>query len=107
MVHAIDDNLGNYIRGQLLICLIVTIAAFLIYKLLHIEYALLLAIILGITNLIPYFGPIIGAVPAVAIAAMTSGSLVIFVIITVFVIQVIEGNLLAPYIVGKSIRFIQ
>ncbi|RDW19275.1 AI-2E family transporter [Oceanobacillus arenosus] len=103
MVHAIDENLGSYIRGQLLICLIITIIALIIFKLLHIEYALLLAVILGITNLIPYFGPIIGAIPAVAIAATTSGSMVLFVIISVFVIQTIEGNLLSPYIVGKSI----
>ncbi|AXI09553.1 AI-2E family transporter [Oceanobacillus zhaokaii] len=103
MVHAIDANLGSYIRGQLLICLIITIITLFTFKLLHMEYALLLAIILGITNLIPYFGPIIGAIPAVAIAATSSGTLVIFVLIAVFAIQTIEGNLLSPYIVGKSI----
>ncbi|RDW21704.1 AI-2E family transporter [Oceanobacillus chungangensis] len=103
MVHAIDANLGSYIRGQLLICLIITIITLIVFKLLHIEYALLLAVILGITNIIPYFGPIIGSIPAVAIAATTSGSLVIFVLVAVFAIQTIEGNLLSPYIVGKSI----
>ena len=58
---------------------------------------------MGITNLIPYFGPIIGAAPAVLIAFTVSTKLVFFVILSVFAIQLIESNLLSPYIVGKSI----
>ncbi|RKQ37873.1 AI-2E family transporter [Oceanobacillus halophilus] len=105
MVHAIDDSLGDYIRGQLIVCLFVSLTALLVFKFLKIEYALLLAIIMGVTNIIPYFGPIIGAVPAIIITFTTTNSIqiVIFVIIGIFVIQVIEGNLLSPYIVGKSV----
>jgi len=103
MVHALDESLGGYIRGQLLVCLFVGLTTYIIFKFLNLDYALLLAIIMGITNIIPYFGPIIGAIPAVMIAAITSGKLVIFVIIGIIIIQIIEGNLLSPYIVGKSI----
>lgn len=104
LVYAIDKSLGNYIRGQLIVSLFVSLATWIVFQFLNINYALLLAIIMGITNLIPYFGPIIGAVPVVAIALTTSLELVIFVLIAIFVIQVIEGNLLSPYIVGKSIN---
>lgn len=104
MVHAIDETLGDYIRGQLLVCLFVSLTSLIIFKLLGMDFALLLAILMGITNLIPYFGPIIGAAPAVAIALTVSGKLVIFVIVAVFIIQLIESNLLSPYIVGKSIN---
>ncbi|OZU89868.1 AI-2E family transporter [Virgibacillus indicus] len=104
MLHAIDENLGNYIRGQLFVCFFVSITTLIIFHLFNIKYALLLAIIIGITNIIPYFGPIIGAVPAVAITLTMSGKLVIVVVISIFIIQLIESNLLSPYIVGKSIN---
>ncbi|RYG74781.1 AI-2E family transporter [Lentibacillus lipolyticus] len=104
LCQAIDKGLGNYIRGQLVVCLFVSAAAFGVFRLLDIKYALLLAMIMGLTNIIPYFGPILGAVPAIAITAATSGKLAIIVTISVFVIQVIDGNLLSPYVVGKSIQ---
>ncbi|GAA0601815.1 AI-2E family transporter [Virgibacillus siamensis] len=103
-VHSLDDSLGNYFRGQLLVCLVVSIVAFVFLYFLNINYALLLAVFIGITNLIPYFGPIIGAVPVVAITAATASELVLVVIIGLFVIQIIEGNLLTPYVMGKSIQ---
>lgn len=104
MVRAIDEKLGGYIRGQLLICSLVSLMTLIIFHLLKIEYALLLAIIMGVTNIIPYFGPIIGAIPALAIAITTSPKLAIFVLITVFVVQIVESNFISPYIVGKSIN---
>ncbi|GAB3050489.1 AI-2E family transporter [Virgibacillus ainsalahensis] len=104
MIYAIDESLGKYIRGQLLVCLFVGLASWIVFQVLNIKYALLLAIIMGVTNIIPYFGPIIGALPAVAITFTMPGHQVIFVILAIFAIQVIEGNLLAPYIVGKSIN---
>lgn len=103
MFHALDVSLGGYIRGQLLVSLFVGLTTYIIFYVIGLDYALLLACIMAVTNIIPYFGPIIGAIPAVIIAAATSGKLVLFVIIGVIVIQVIEGNLLSPYIVGKSI----
>ncbi len=104
LMKEIDKGLGGYIRGQLIISLFVSLACLLIFKLLHVNYALLLAIVMGVTNIIPYFGPIIGAVPAVMISYTTGGNTVIFVIIAIFVIQLIEGNLLSPYIMGRSIK---
>ena len=104
MIHAIDEGLGGYIRGQLIVCLFVALATLLVFKWLDVPYALLLALLLGLTNLIPYFGPIIGAIPAVMIAYTTSGQLVFYVIIWILIIQIVEGNLLSPYIVGKSIN---
>src|SRR5690625_1747336 len=104
LLHAINESLGNYIRGQLLVSLFVSIATLIAFHLLGIKYALLLAIIMGLTNIIPYFGPIIGAAPAVAITITTSTKLTIFVIVAVFVIQLIESNFISPYIVGKTMN---
>ncbi|WP_430785089.1 AI-2E family transporter [Virgibacillus flavescens] len=104
ILYSIDKSLGNYIRGQLIVSLFVVIATFAAYYFLDLKYALVLAIIMGFTNIIPYFGPIIGALPALAISLTVSTKLALLVLLTVFVIQLIESNLLSPYIVGKSIH---
>lgn len=104
IVYKIDESLGNYIRGQLLVCTFVSLTSYIVFHFLGLNYALLLAIIMGLTNFIPYFGPIIGAVPVSAIALTMSGKMVVFVLIAIFVIQLIESNLLSPYIVGKSVN---
>jgi predicted PurR-regulated permease PerM len=100
----IDESLGSYIRGQLLVCLIIGSLSTVFFWLFHLKYPLLLGMIIGVTNVIPYFGPIIGAVPAVFIAATSSVKLVIITIAIVFVLQFLEGNILSPYIVGKSLH---
>ncbi|MFS0672901.1 AI-2E family transporter [Ornithinibacillus sp. 179-J 7C1 HS] len=104
LVHAIDEGLGGYLRGQLLVSLFVAITTYIVFHFLGLKYTLLLAIFMGIMNFIPYFGPIIGAIPAIIIALTVSGKMVLFVVISVFVIQLIESNLLSPYIVGRSTR---
>ena len=104
VMTATDESLGNYIRGQLLVCLFVGLASYGAFYLLGLKYVLLLAIIMSITNLIPYFGPIIGAVPAILIALSVSGKLVLYVLIAIFVIQLIESNLLSPFIMARSVR---
>ncbi|XJZ26321.1 AI-2E family transporter [Bacillota bacterium Lsc_1132] len=100
----VDESLGSYIRGQLLVCFILGGISALLFWVFHLKYPLLLGMIVGLTDLIPYFGPIIGAVPAVIIAATMSTKLVIITIVIIFVIQFLEGNILSPYIVGKSLR---
>lgn len=104
LAKSIDERLGGYIRGQLIVSLFISVATLIVFRLMGIDYALLLAIVMGITNIIPYFGPIIGAIPAVMIALTISPRLVIYVIIAVFVIQILESNFLSPFIVGKSVN---
>ena len=63
------NRLGSYIRGQFLVCVIIGSLSSILFWIFHLKYPLLLGLIIGVTNVIPYFGPIIGAVPAVIIAA--------------------------------------
>lgn len=100
----INRSLGNYIRGQLLICLITGSIAFLSLWFFKVKYPLILGLLIGITNIIPYFGPIIGAVPALIIAATMSAKTVIIVIMIILLLQFIEGNILGPLIVGRSLH---
>ncbi|WP_456273935.1 AI-2E family transporter [Bacillus sp. AK031] len=100
----LDESLGGYIRGQLLVCFLIgSIAAISLWAF-GMKYPLLLGIIIGITNVIPYFGPIFGAVPAAIVASTVSTDMVIKVIVIVFVLQFLEGNVLSPLIVGKSLH---
>lgn len=104
IMQAVDQGLGNYIRGQLLVSLFVSLMTLIIFELLQVKYALLLAIIMGLTNIIPYFGPLIGSIPAIAITITESTQLVLLTLGATFLIQLIENNLISPYIVGKSIN---
>ncbi|MDQ0161244.1 AI-2E family transporter [Aeribacillus alveayuensis] len=103
-LHDVNESLGNYIRGQLFVCLLIALFATFALWVFHIKYPLILGLIIGVTNVIPYFGPIIGAIPAVLIAATISIQKVIIVMIIVFILQFLEGNILSPLIVGKSLH---
>ncbi|OAS84979.1 MULTISPECIES: AI-2E family transporter [Metabacillus] len=100
----LDRSLGNYIRGQLFVCLIIGSLAFLSLWFFKVKYPLILGLLIGVTNIIPYFGPIIGAVPALIIAATMSAKSVIIVIVIILILQFIEGNILGPLIVGRSLH---
>ncbi|GER66252.1 UPF0118 membrane protein YrrI [Weizmannia acidilactici] len=100
----VDRSIGGYIRGQLLDCLIIGFLSFVAFAILGIKYPILLGIIIGVTNVIPYFGPILGAIPVSVIAATISLKYVVYVLVIVFVLQFIESNILSPFIVGKSLH---
>ncbi|MFC0522509.1 AI-2E family transporter [Pontibacillus salicampi] len=104
MLAEIDESLGGYIRGQLLVCLFVGVISILLLWLIGMHFPLVLGAIMGVTNIIPYFGPIFGAIPAVIIAFTINAKMMLFVIVVVFIVQLIESNLLSPYIVGKSLH---
>lgn len=100
----IDYSLGGYLRGQLIVCLFVGIISTLFLWFIKMKYPLILGIFMGLTNIIPYFGPILGAIPAVIIAFTISSKKVVFVIGMVVIVQLLESNFLSPYIVGKSLH---
>ncbi|MDQ0218201.1 AI-2E family transporter [Peribacillus cavernae] len=100
----IDASLGGYIRGQILVCATVGTISALLFWIAGMDYPLLLGAIIGVTNVIPYFGPIIGAIPAVIIASSISVKMIIITAAIVFFLQFLEGNILSPLIVGKSLH---
>ncbi|WP_026689119.1 AI-2E family transporter [Alteribacter aurantiacus] len=104
LIKDVDESLGNYIRGQLLVCIGVGVVAFIGFWLIGLPYASLIALFIAVTNIIPYFGPIIGALPVLVIALTESMNMVLLAILIVIVVQVIEGNILGPLIVGKSLH---
>jgi predicted PurR-regulated permease PerM len=100
----IDVALGSYIRGQLWVCLLVGILAYIGYLIIGLPYALLLSLFVFVTNIIPYIGPLIGAAPAALVAATISWKVTALVLGVNFMIQILEGNIISPMIMGKSLH---
>jgi predicted PurR-regulated permease PerM len=88
----------------LLISLFVGVLATLGFWIIDLPYPLVLGLIAGLTNIIPYFGPLLGAVPAVVVALSMNVNTLIFTLLVILIIQLVEGNLLSPYIMGRSIH---
>ena len=99
----IDAVLGGFVRGQLLVAVIVGVLVGVILSLLGMRFAALIGIIAGITNIIPYFGPVIGAIPAIALALLTGPVLALKVLIALVAVQQLEGSIISPQIVGDRV----
>lgn len=99
----INRVLDSYIRGYLLICTIVGGLTGAAMYLLGVEFALILGLFAGLTELIPYFGPFIGALPAVALALLKSKMLAMKVVLAFIIIQQLEGNVITPKIMGGRV----
>nr|WP_243864301.1 AI-2E family transporter [Paenibacillus castaneae] len=104
LLKDIDSALGSYIRGQFLVCVIVGILAYCGYLIIGMPYALLLAGIVAITNVIPYMGPFFGAAPAILMASTVSLKMVILVAIINTLCQILEGNVISPQVVGRTLH---
>lgn len=97
------ETLSNYIQGQVTVALAVGTLAFIGYLIIDLPYALVMALIVAFTNIIPYIGPILGGAPAVIVALFDSPGKALLVILVILIAQQIEGNVLSPLILGKSL----
>lgn len=102
VITHIDKVLSRYIISQLLLSLIIGILTTISLFVLKVKFSLILGIFNGIFNIIPYFGPIIGGIPAILIALMESPNKALWTLVVMFIIQQIEGNILSPKITGDS-----
>ncbi len=94
-------RIGFWLRGQLLLMLIIFLITYAILSLLGVPFALVLAIIAGLLEIIPFLGPTIAAIPAIVIAFSVSPVQAAFVTISYFLIQQLEGDYLTPKIMQK------
>ncbi|MEW6621720.1 MAG: AI-2E family transporter [Bacillota bacterium] len=98
-----DRILMKFVRGHLLVACIVGILTAIGLTLIGLKFAIILGIIAGIFDLIPYFGPIIGVLPALIVAFIDTEVKVIQVILIMVLIQQLESNLISPKILGESV----
>lgn len=93
---------GQYIRGALADAFLLGCIVFMILTLLDIPYALLVAVLVAITNVIPFFGPYIGGIPSAFLILLVSPIDALKFVIIILILQQVEGNIISPKIIGNS-----
>jgi predicted PurR-regulated permease PerM len=105
IMKKVTVQLGRYVRGWLLDAAFVGIACGLGYYIVGVKSALPLGLISGLGHLVPYFGPIIGGVPAIVISVIQYGdfSHVPLIILMILIVYIIDNGLVQPYVISKSV----
>ncbi|MDY5912338.1 MAG: AI-2E family transporter [Inconstantimicrobium porci] len=98
-----NDTFGKFFVGKIIDSAIIGVLTFVVLSIARMPYTLLLSVIIGLTNIIPFFGPFIGAIPSFIIILCVDPIKALWFIAIIFVIQQIDGNLIGPKILGDSI----
>jgi len=98
-----NATFGGFITGQLTDAAILGCLCFVSMTLLKMPYALLASVIVGITNMIPFFGPFIGAVPCTFIILVNDPIKAVWFVVLMVVLQQVDGNIISPRVVGSSV----
>ena len=101
-LNFVDRTFMSFLNGKLLDSLIIGIICYIVCSILKMPYTLLVSVIVGVTNIIPFFGPLIGAVPSALIILMVDPTKCLIFIIFVIILQQIDGNIIGPRILGNS-----
>ncbi len=97
-----NKTFGGYISGKIVDSIIIGILCFIGTSIMRMPYALLISVIVGVTNVIPFFGPYLGAVPSAFIILMINPVKCLWFLIFILVLQQIDGNIIGPKILGDS-----
>ena len=103
-IDEIDDKVGSYIQGQMLVSLCIGIMLFIGYNIIGLHYAFSLATIAAFLSIVPYLGPVIAITPAMLVAASTSWVMVVKMLVVWGIVQFLEGNIISPNIMGRSMN---
>lgn len=93
---------GGFILGKIIDSIIIGILTFFVLSLMKMPYTLLVSVIVGVTNVIPFFGPFIGAIPCFILILLTSPIQSLYFAIAILIIQQIDGNIIGPKVLGDS-----
>ncbi len=105
LIHKMDQQLGNYLRGQFMDALTFGILATITLWLLGVKYFLFIGVFAGMANLIPYVGPIAGMIPAILVSLLDSGDAMsaVYVIVAFAGLKLLDDVLIQPFVVAKSV----
>jgi len=103
LINRMQRKIGLWLRGQLILDLIIFLMSFIVLFSLNIKYALVLALFAGVMETIPYLGPILGSIPAVFIAFTMSPILGLIIGLLFYLIQLLENNILVPKVMEKAV----
>lgn len=97
-----DESFGGFLRGKLLDSTIVGILVYIVISIMDVPYALLISVIIGITDIVPVVGPWVGVIPSAVIIILTDPIKVIPFLLAILIVQQIDGNIIAPKILGEN-----
>ena len=97
-----NRTFGGFINGKIIDSIIIGIICFILMEIFGFPYPILISAIIGITNVIPFFGPFIGAIPAAIIILLVSPIHALYFLILIFVLQQVDGNIIGPTILGNT-----
>jgi predicted PurR-regulated permease PerM len=103
IIKDIETRVGGFVRGQLLLGLAIALMALVAYFLIGLPSVLSLAFLAGVFELIPFFGPALGALPAILVTLASDPAKIVWVILAMFITQFLENHLLAPRIMQKTV----
>ena len=98
-----NEIFGGFIIGKIIDSLIIGVICFIGLSILNMPYTMLVSVIVGVTNVIPFFGPYIGAIPSAILILLADPLKGLYFIIFVIALQQFDGNVLGPKILGNSI----
>ena len=98
-----NDTFGKFLSGKIIDSVIIGILTFAILTVTKMPFAILVSVIVGITNIIPFFGPFIGAIPSFIIIMFVSPVKALWFLLIIVIIQQLDGNIIGPKILGDSI----
>lgn len=98
------SQISSFIRGQMIVSFCIGVLLFIGYTIIGMPYALTLAIVAALTSVVPYLGPTIAITPAILVSLFTDPTMVIKLIVVWTAVQLIEGKLITPQVMGKSIH---
>lgn len=99
----IDGVFSGFISGKIIDSIIIGVICFAFCRIVEMPYAVLVSVIIGVTNIIPFFGPFIGAIPSAFLVFVESPKMCLVFIIFIVILQQIDGNILGPLILGDTI----
>jgi len=101
--HEIQDKLSKWVQGQFLLMITMAIFSYIGFSVIGVQYALLLAILVGLLDIVPVVGPMIALIPAVLVTMFDDPVKTIWVLVVFFLLQIVEGNVLVPRIMSKTV----
>lgn len=103
LAHRTNDTFGKFLSGKIIDSAIIGVLTFIILTVFKMPYTILISVIIGITNIIPFFGPFFGAIPSFIIIMFVSPIKALWFLVIIVVIQQLDGNIIGPKILGDSI----
>ncbi|MDD6024255.1 MAG: AI-2E family transporter [Oscillospiraceae bacterium] len=97
-----NQAFGGFIGGKIIDSLIIGVLSFVVLSIMKMPYTMLISVIIGVTNIIPFFGPFLGAIPSALLLLVINPMQCLYFIIFVLILQQIDGNIIGPVILGDA-----